>query len=229
MTKKITLSFDNGPDPEVTPVVLDILKEKGVKTTFFVLGDKLRDPERMALVRRAHDEGHWIGNHTFNHLTPLGKGRHEAASPFEIGRTQELIGELSHEMKFFRPFGGGGFINTDLLDRRAVEFLQDGKFTCVLWNVVPRDWEIPEAWVDIALEMCRKEETPLVVLHDITTGAMVHLAEFIDRAREENMEFVQDFPDECVPMIRGEIRADMTNFIAFSNSEESHRVSGENA
>lgn len=218
MSKKITLSFDNGPDPEITPQVLDVLKEKDVKTTFFVVGDKLRDPERNLLVRRAHSDGHWIGNHTFNHLTPLGKGRHETASSFEIGRTQELIGELSHEMKFFRPFGGGGFINTDLLDEKAFEFLKDGKYTCVLWNVVPRDWETPNTWVETALNMCREQTHPLIVLHDITTGAMAQLGEFIDRAREEGMTFVQEFPEDCLPMVRGEIRTDMTDFIAFAKA-----------
>ncbi|XSC45191.1 polysaccharide deacetylase family protein [Bradyrhizobium sp. RDT10] len=60
----LTLTFDNGPEPGVTPRVLDILREHGIKTTFFVIGEKLGDPERYRLAARAHDEGHWIGNHT---------------------------------------------------------------------------------------------------------------------------------------------------------------------
>lgn len=220
MTKPITLSFDNGPDPEVTPAVLDVLAEKRVKASFFVVGDKLRDPERLAIVRRAHAQGHWIGNHTFNHLVPLGLGRHDAASAFEIGRTQDLIGDLANEMKYFRPFGGGGFINTDLLDRNAYEFLKEGKFTCVLWNVVPRDWEVPSDWVNTALEMCREQDHPLIVLHDIATGAMDHLAEFIDRARAEGMNFVQEFPKDCMPMVKGETLFEMTGFIATGKGGE---------
>lgn len=212
--KRITLSFDNGPDPEITPLVLDVLAEKGIKASFFVVGDKLRDPGRMALVRRAHAEGHWIGNHTFNHLVPLGKSRHGRAALLEIGRTQELIGELSHEMKFFRPFGGGGHLNADLLDPAAFEFLKKGRFTCVLWNAVPRDWELPEEWVEVALGMARKMEHPVFVVHDITTGAMEHLDDFIDRASEEGMQFVQEFPAECLPMIQGEVVRDMTPYVA---------------
>ena len=71
----LTLTFDNGPEPGVTPRVLDILRERGIKTTFFVIGEKLGDPERRRLAARAHDEGHWIGNHTFTHSVPLGQQR----------------------------------------------------------------------------------------------------------------------------------------------------------
>src|ERR1700752_5263230 len=58
----LTLSFDNGPEPGVTPLVLDVLAERGIRTTFFVIGEKLSDGERRKLAARAHDEGHWIGN-----------------------------------------------------------------------------------------------------------------------------------------------------------------------
>lgn len=220
MTKKITLSFDNGPDPEVTPHVLDVLREKGIKTSFFVVGDKLRDPQRLSIARRAHSEGHWIGNHTFNHLVPLGQSKHDGAIALEVGKTQELIGDLSHEMKFFRPFGGGGIINSDLLDRNAYDYLRDGSFTCVLWNVVPRDWEIPLEWVDVALDMCRDRDHSLVVLHDITTGAMKYLGEFVDKARAEGLTFVQEFPKDCLPMVCGETLFDMTPFIATPEESE---------
>ncbi len=69
----LTLTFDNGPEPGVTPRVLDVLRERGIKTTFFVIGEKLGDRERRRLAARAHDEGHWIGNHTFTHSIPLGQ------------------------------------------------------------------------------------------------------------------------------------------------------------
>lgn len=212
--KKITLSFDNGPDPEVTPAVLDVLAQKGVKASFFVVGDKLRDPERLALAQRAHAEGHWIGNHTFNHLVPLGRSQHEEVTALEIGRTQDLIGGLAHEMKFFRPFGGGGNLNADLLDRNARDYLQKEGFTCVLWNVVPRDWEQPAQWVETAMQMCRAIDHPLIVLHDITTGAMAYLGEFIDQAERDGMTFVQDFPAACLPMVRGKVMFDMSPFIS---------------
>ncbi|MBB4002166.1 polysaccharide deacetylase family protein [Aurantimonas endophytica] len=214
--KNITLSFDNGPDPEVTPQVLDILATHGIKATFFVVGDKLRDPARYELSRRAKVEGHWIGNHTFNHLVPLGLSRHRAASAFEIGRTQELLGDLAGDRKLFRPFGGGGHINNALLDGEAVEQLREGRFTCVLWNVVPRDWEIPGEWPDEAMRLCAKEDWPLVVLHDLTTGAMDQLESFIIEAKASSMNFMQEFPEDCLPIIDGEVRGSISHIVSAS-------------
>ena len=92
----LTLSFDNGPEPDVTPHVLDTLASRGIKATFFVIGEKLLDPERRRLAARAHHEGHWIGNHTFTHSVPLGQQRDPDSAEHEIGRTQGLIGDLAH-------------------------------------------------------------------------------------------------------------------------------------
>jgi len=65
-TKVIYLTFDDGPDPENTPVVLAILKEKNIKATFFVLGTEIEKyPD---LLKSIYDEGHAIGNHSYNHI-----------------------------------------------------------------------------------------------------------------------------------------------------------------
>ena len=68
----VTLTFDNGPEPSVTPRVLDVLARRGVRTTFFVIGNKLLTRDARACTERAHAEGHWIGNHTWTHSRPLG-------------------------------------------------------------------------------------------------------------------------------------------------------------
>lgn len=211
---KITLSFDNGPDPEVTPFVLDRLARHEIKTTFFVVGDKLRDPGRFETARRAHAEGHWIGNHTFNHLVPFGRGRYPEISPSEISRTQELIGDLAHPGKLFRPFGGGGFLNNSLLDAPAVDYLVVNHFTCVLWNAVPRDWEDPKNWVATAIQQCGELKWALLVLHDLPTGAMEHLDRFIDEINGRGGSFVQDFPPDCVPIVRGKITSSIDEYVA---------------
>ena len=213
MPKQITLSFDNGPDPEVTPLVLDILARRGILSTFFVIGDKLRDPERHALAVRAAREGHWIGNHTFNHLAPLGRTLDPRAAELEIGRTQSLIGDLAHPDLLFRPFGSGGLLDDALLSPGALAHLRREGFTCVLWNVVPRDWENPDGWVDRALELCAAEEWPLVVLHDLQTRAMDRLEAFLDALAPEGT-VVQDFPPSCVPIVRGEVVGDLTPFVS---------------
>jgi len=63
--KKVALTFDDGPDPKITPQILDILKEKGVSATFFTIG--LNTNLNPGLVQRAYNEGHEIGNHTYTH------------------------------------------------------------------------------------------------------------------------------------------------------------------
>jgi peptidoglycan/xylan/chitin deacetylase (PgdA/CDA1 family) len=210
----ITLSFDNGPDPEATPLVLDVLRRCGLRASFFVLGDKLRDRERRAVCERAHDEGHWIGNHTFNHLVPLGLSPDPNIAQREIGRTQALLGSLSDRRRLFRPFGGGGLLDKHLLNRSCLDFLIEGEYTCVLWNVVPKDWEDPDRWVERAIEQCFATDRALVVLHDLATGAMDRLETFIEMARENGATFKQDFPPECVPLLRGRVVAAIDGYVA---------------
>src|SRR2546426_9042608 len=142
----ITLTFDNGPDPDVTPLVLATLRRHGILSPFFILGDKLR--ARRALAERAHAEGHWIGNHTYNHLVPLGLAAEPGAAASEIARTQELIGNLAHPRRFFRPLGnGGGVVDPHLLNEEAGEDPTRGGYTCVLWKRIPPDWVLPKGVV----------------------------------------------------------------------------------
>src|SRR5690348_16151273 len=163
----LTLTFDNGPEPDVTPRVLDILGERNIKTTFFVIGEKLGDPERRRLAARAHDEGHWIGNHTFTHTIPLGQQPDAGTAQNEIGRTQTAIGDLAHPYRWFRPFGGGGNLDDRLLKPSVVEYLTRNEPSFVLWNAIPRDWDDPDGWTDRALAQCAAQPWSLMVLHDL--------------------------------------------------------------
>jgi peptidoglycan/xylan/chitin deacetylase (PgdA/CDA1 family) len=215
----LTLSFDNGPEPGVTPRVLDALGKRGIKVTFFVIGKKLRDPERRRLSARAHEEGHWIGNHTYTHSLPLGLQRDPGAAEHEIARTQDLIGELAHPQRWFRPFGGGGNLDDRLLKPSVVDHLSAGGYSCVLWNSIPRDWNDPEGWVERALAQCRSQAWSLMVLHDLPTGAMRHLDMFLDRAFEAGARFRQEFPPDCVPIRAGKIVLPIEPYV--SSIEES--------
>lgn len=212
MINQICLSFDNGPDPEVTPQVLDVLARHDIGATFFPVGDKLRDRRRH--VERAHAEGHWIGNHTFNHIVPLGLTNEPGVAVEEIRRTEALIGDLAHERRFFRPFGGGGLLDKRLLNAEAFEHLTANGYTCVLWNAVPEDWAYPGTWVDRALKQCRDKAQTLLVLHDLPTGAMARFEDFVMRAKDEGMEFVQQLPAECVPIERGQVMREVAGFVS---------------
>lgn len=210
----LTLSFDNGPEPDVTPNVLSVLRERGILTSFFVIGEKLARPECLALARQAHEEGHWIGNHTWTHAIPLGERAEPDIAEGEIGRTQKMIGALAHPDRLFRPFGGGGHLDRRLLNARVVTFLRAGFYSCVLWNAIPRDWEDPEGWVERALSQCMAQPWTLMVLHDLPTGAMARLPHFLDRVASEGGRIRQDFPPDCVPILRGEIRQRIERYVA---------------
>lgn len=201
---EVTLTFDNGPDRTVTPQVLEVLRRRGIRATFFVLGRKIANPAGLALARHAHDAGHWIGNHTFSHDRPLGDRAWEPGHVAEeIARTEALLGDLRHPERLFRPFGGGGRIGAHLLSPEACTHLAAEGQTIVLWSAVPGDWHDPDGWPDRALHQCLGRPRPLLVLHDLPTGAMRHLDRFLGLLTDAGARFRQDFPEDCVPMRRG--------------------------
>lgn len=202
---KVSLTFDNGPWPGVTEGVLDTLRERDIRSTFFVVGTQLRKARELSV--RAANEGHWIGNHTMTHTVPLGDG----ADPVdEIEGAQALIGDLAHADKWFRPFGRGGVLDDRLLSEDSIAHLRANRYSCVLWNSVPRDWEDPDAWIDRALTGVRANDWTVVVLHDLPTGAMDRLPRFLDALHSMGAEIVQEFPDACVPIQRGRVVADLS-------------------
>ena len=212
--KQVTLTFDNGPEPGVTGQVLEVLKQEKIAATFFVLGAKLADPARRKLAQRAHADGHWIGNHTMTHGTPLGKIQQAGKARSEILDAQVELAGLAHPDRLFRPFGGGGNLGPHLLNQEALAVLREEKMTCVLWNAIPRDFADPEGWVERALEQCAAQPWTLLVLHDLPNGAMQHLNKFIDEIRQRGGTFTQNFPPECVPIRRGEVLASLTPYVA---------------
>src|ERR1041385_8555711 len=107
---KLTLSFDNGPHPEVTPAVLDVLRDRGVTAQFYVLGKRIAQPEGRRMVERVRDAGHAIGNHSLSPGPPLGRAGRPDAVEAEIAATEALLAPLVRGPRRFRPFGDGGVI-----------------------------------------------------------------------------------------------------------------------
>jgi peptidoglycan/xylan/chitin deacetylase (PgdA/CDA1 family) len=210
----LTLTFDNGPDPDATPHVLDVLARRQVRSTFFVIGKNLALPGRRALCERAAAEGHWIGNHTYTHSGPLGLRPGDEIASAEIARTQDLLGKLSSLQRLFRPQGGGGKLGPHLLSRAAADLLARGKYTCVLWNAIPRDWDDPDRWLGRAMAQCRAQPWTLMVLHDLPTGAMRHLDCFLATVEDTGGRLRQDFPADCVPMRDGIASAGFADYVA---------------
>ncbi|MBN2438515.1 MAG: polysaccharide deacetylase family protein, partial [Deltaproteobacteria bacterium] len=98
--KAVALTFDDGPDPDVTPRLLDLLRRHGVQATFFVTGERAeRHPE---VIRGILSKGHTLGNHSYRH-DPLLMLRSRATLREEVARTQDVLSMFAVRSLVFRP------------------------------------------------------------------------------------------------------------------------------
>lgn len=159
----VCLTFDDGPDPEWTPAILDILKARGVKAMFFVLGSQAEKyPE---LVRRIAEEGHEIGNHSYTHAN-LARIP-EALVKLDLNANQRLIESLiGKSTALFRPPYDADSHPTSLDELVPIRVAQSLGYMTVLENVDPRDWQDPDAAE--LLDRVKKARTTgnIVLLHD---------------------------------------------------------------
>ncbi len=167
---KVTLSFDNGPHPDVTPAVLDLLARHKIQAHFFVLGQNIARPAGHALAARARDEKHLVGNHSYTHSVPLGDDPRPDAVAREIAATEALLEAIVPGERRFRPFGGGGLLGPHLLSEPALAYLCEHRYSCILWDSVPRDWVDPAGWPATALADIETRPHSVLVLHDIPGG-----------------------------------------------------------
>lgn len=203
MAFELTLTFDNGP-MAATPIVLNLLEQYGIKATFFVCGKQMVRPALREYAVRAHAEGHWIGNHTFSHGPSFGNLDDPDVAMQEIDETQRLIGELAHPDKWFRPYANSGTLDRRVFNQAALDHLVAQRYSVVLWNSLPRDWETA-GWVEIALEHCDERPWSVMVLHDNFDRCLPGLERFLPAVLDKGGTFRQDFPPECVPIRKGAI------------------------
>lgn len=128
---EIALTFDDGPDPVFTPLILDKLKNYGVKATFFLLGINMETyPE---IVRRIAAEGHAIANHTYSHpnLTEVSDEEYHN----QVQRTDELIQHLvGYKPKFFRPPYGN-------INENQLQWATQQGMMVTQWSIDTLDWQ----------------------------------------------------------------------------------------
>lgn len=210
---RLTLTFDNGPTPGVTDGVLDVLAERDLKVSFFVVGRRLARPEARALAERAGVEGHWIGNHTMTHTLPFGDIADSEVLDDELEGAQRELGSLGHPDRLFRPYGQGGVLDDRLLSPAAVERLCAGGYTVVLWNHVPRDWEDVDGWPEVVRAELERTDWVVAVVHDVPSGAMDHLPRLLDGLALDGVELVQDFPASVVPIRRGTVVGELSGLV----------------
>ena len=151
----VALTIDDGPDSVATPEILDVLKQHGVRATFFVITGRVADNEH--LLRRMLDEGHEIGNH----LTDDEPSIRLSPSDFEhkLLAADEVLTSYS-PMRWFRP--GSGWFNSEML----VTLRKHG-YTNVLGSVYPFDAAIPWSWFASRYILWNVQPGSIIVLHDV--------------------------------------------------------------
>ena len=219
--RKITLTFDNGPCPETTPCVLEILRERGLDAYFCLVGRQLRKgTEQVDIAVETRARGHTLVNHSYSHGVALGDDPSAAHAQREVCEAHEVLNATLGDWgaPWFRPFGRGGELGAHLLSAAAVSFLRERAYSVLLWNSVPRDWEDPHGWVETALGHVASQEHTVVVLHDLATGAMAELPRFLDTLDERGCQFTTELPGDCVPLRHGEASWDAGAFVEIVTS-----------
>ncbi len=208
---RLTLTFDNGPEPGATERVLAALADRELRAIFFVVGQRLLEEAGKETARRVREAGHRIGNHTMTHGAPLGEGADRHRVQTEIGQAQQALADLGIRDLLFRP-NGGGRVGPHLLSAAAVDFLVAGGYTVVTWNCVPGDWEPGDSWVARARAVISEREWTVLVLHDRYT--VDYLSVFLDSVLADGIEVRNDFPTSCVPILEGEIQWTLEGVVA---------------
>ena len=212
--KRLTITFDNGPVPGATEKVLAALAERQVTATFFMVGRRILGPKGRQSAMRVRQAGHRIGNHTMSHGAPLGDSGDPRRVAGEIGGAERALDEVAARELLFRP-NGRGEIGPHLLSGAAVEYLVAHRYTVVLWNCVPRDWEPPSGgWVRRAHEAIARQDWTVLVLHDVNPESIDHVPGFLDTVLAEGVELRRDFPPSCVPILEGRLQWPIEGVIA---------------
>lgn len=173
----IAITFDDGPSSRYTGRLLDGLKERNVKASFFLIGENAE--ENPVLVERIYKEGHLIGNHTYSHvqMTHLS----EEAAVREIERTDQVISAITGEhVAYMRPPFGAW--------QRELEVRME--VLPVLWSVDPLDWTTENVDEIVSKVVTEVEEGDIILLHDCYASSVEAALRIVDILQKEGYEFV---------------------------------------
>lgn len=177
LKKKIALTFDDGPHPEYTPMLLDGLKEREVSAAFFLMGKNAEKyPE---IVERMHKEGHTIGNHSYSHVQLSSLEDLEACK--EITKANKVVESITgKEPDYIRPPFGSWNPDLDCITNMIV----------VLWDVDPLDWKCQNTDLIVKRVVSKVKEDDIILLHDSYKTTVEATFQIIDTLEKEGYEFV---------------------------------------
>ncbi len=186
--KEIALTFDDGPHPVNTPLILKTLKDYGVKATFFVLGQNAK--RYPYLIKQIISEGHNIANHTWSHKIYI---KDQTAIDFknDIIKTQQtlndIVGQKNVEPFFRFPTGFGA--NT----KEAQNILTNLGFANFYWSMSAHDSRTtdPETTLDTSLEMLRTYKKGIFLCHDVRPHTALMLPKLLDELYAQGYTTIQ--------------------------------------
>lgn len=175
--RRVALTFDDGPHPVYTEKLLDALKERGVKATFFVTGEHAElHPD---VIKRIHDEGHLIGNHTYSHIQLTSANKEQFQN--ELIQTNKILSDITgDEIQYVRPPYGSW-------DKKIETELN---MFPVLWNVDPLDWCTANASRVANAVLKKVSDNDIILLHDYYDTSVDAAIMVVDELQKQGYDFV---------------------------------------
>lgn len=194
-TKRVFLTFDDGPSKTVTPLILDTLKQENVKATFFLLGSRVElNPE---IVKREYDEGHYLASHGYSHVySQIYSSPQSTLDEYNkcITAIRNAIGEQEYNPHLFRFPGGyyGGKYTT--VKQEAAQLLDQNEILHVDWNALTSDAAGAKTTEEFIAELEKtvpKHNSVVVLMHDAGNkqATAEALPTIIQYFRERGYEF----------------------------------------
>ena len=174
---RVALTFDDGPHRIYTKNLLDGLRERGVKATFFVVGENI--PGNEDLIRQMEADGHLIGNHTYDHADISKLSDEENCR--ELQKTSDLVKEITgYGTAYVRPPFGNW---KDTMDCRVT-------MISVKWTIDTLDWKSKNVAEIIGKVMQQISDYDIILMHDYYETSVEAALQIVDRLQEEGYEFV---------------------------------------
>jgi peptidoglycan/xylan/chitin deacetylase (PgdA/CDA1 family) len=178
----VAMTFDDGPHPDYTPVLLDMLAERNIRATFYVVGSNVQKYPH--IVRRMLNEGHEIANHSLNHarLTDLT----DAEVVAEVaGCRDAVVAAATRPTATIRPTYGA--VNDSIRDLIFDEF----GYPAILWDVDPRDWDMAVSDEDVVdTILTESDHGEIILTHDIHARTIAVMPEILDGLLTNGFSFV---------------------------------------
>lgn len=167
----VALTFDDGPHPSLTPQLLDILAERNVKATFYLVGRAVAHSPQ--IVRRMVEEGHEVGNHSWSH--PVLASRSQAGILQEIDWTNQAVFDAAGVIpRTFRPPYGA------LELHQRLSLINDRDMPTVLWSVDPEDWRRPGEQYITNFILSNSTPGSIILTHDIHAPTVRSFPKILD-------------------------------------------------